>query len=116
MCNCWHKDWAFISKIRHMKNLILIFSVILLLILASFRMNRTTSIVGRVTPVDGASSVLAISGKDSATSNIVSGSFGLTVRPGIYTVYITAVAPYKSAAMDNISVKEDQTVDLGEIV
>jgi hypothetical protein len=101
-----------------MKNLIIIFGIVLLAILASFRFHNSaqTSIVGKVNPIDGATSVQAISGKDSANANIVSGSFGLSVKPGIYHVVVVAVAPYKDAVLDNISVKEDQTIDLGEIV
>jgi len=99
-----------------MKNLIIIFGIALLFILTSFKFHHAqTSIVGRVLPIDGATSVLAISGKDSASVNIVSGSFGLNVKPGIYKVFVDAVSPYKDAEIDNVSVKEDQTVDLGEI-
>jgi len=100
-----------------MKNFIIIFGIVLLAILASFRFHHSvqTSIVGKINPIDGATSVQAISGKDSVSASIVSGNFGLVVKPGIYHVFIDAVAPYKDAVMDNISVKEDQTVDLGEI-
>ncbi len=99
-----------------MKNFIIIIGVILLSILASFQLHHSaTSIVGKINPIDGATSVQAISGKDSVSANIVSGNFGLVVKPGIYHVFIDAVAPYKDAVLDNISIKEDQTVDLGEI-
>lgn len=85
--------------------------------LAAYAFHRAdTSITGRVTPVDGANTALAISGKDSASSNIVNGVFSFAVKPGLYKVIVDAVEPYKDAVLENISVKEGQAVDVGEVV
>src|SRR5689334_6062910 len=100
-----------------MKTFIVICVVALLFLVSAFALrSNTTSIAGRVNPIDGATSVFATSGKDSANASIVSGNFVLAVKPGIYRVLVDATPPYKDAVLDNISVKEDQTVDLGEIV
>ncbi|HEV8284707.1 MAG TPA: carboxypeptidase regulatory-like domain-containing protein [Chitinophagaceae bacterium] len=101
-----------------MKRFILYCAIILSVILAvsAFRSKDQTSIIGRINPIDGANVAWALSGKDSSTSNIVNGAFSFAAKPGIYKVIIDAVEPYKDAVLENISVKEGQTVDVGEIV
>jgi hypothetical protein len=42
--------------------------------------------------------------------------FSFSVKPGIYKVVVDAIEPYKDAVLENISVKEGQTVDVGEIM
>jgi hypothetical protein len=85
-------------------------------LLNSFRNKYQTSIVGRVNPVGGANVVWAVSGRDSTTSNVVNGAFSLEAKQGIYKVVIDAVEPYKDAILENVSVKEGQTIDVGEIM
>jgi len=101
-----------------MKRFLVIVIMILsaILILNSFRNKYQTSIVGRVNPVGGANAVWAVSGRDSTTSNVVNGAFSLEAKQGIYKVVIDAVEPYKDAILENVSVKEGQTVDVGEIM
>jgi hypothetical protein len=100
-----------------MKRFILIVIVIFLAVIAVFAFRRPdTSITGRINPVDGANVAWAIGGKDSSTSNIVNGSFNLVIKPGMYKVVINANEPYKDAILENISVKDGQTIDVGEIV
>ena len=100
-----------------MKRFFIICGIILLAVLAVKAFyNNETSITGRVSPVDGANIAWAISSKDSATSNIVNGSFSLPVKPGTYRVMIDALAPYKDATVENVVVKEGQTADVGEII
>ena len=90
-------------------------AAIVVLVMFSFQHRLQTSIIGRVNPVDGATSARAIAAKDTVFSNIVNGGFSFSVKPGIYQVFINAVRPYKDAVLENISVKEDQAVDVGEI-
>ena len=105
------------KKISNMKRSILICGIIASTILAmyAFRTKFQTSIVGRVNPVGGANVVWAVSGRDSTASNIVNGVFSFDARQGIYRVVIDGVEPYKDAVLENISVKDGQTVDVGEI-
>ena len=105
-------------KTLSMKRFLVIVIMILsaILILYSFRNKYQTSIVGRVNPVGGANAVWAVSGRDSTTSNVVNGAFSLEAKQGIYKVVIDAVEPYKDAILENVSVKEGQTVDVGEIM
>lgn len=101
-----------------MKRFIVSFAIILLFVLSiyGFQNNEQTSIIGRINPVNGANSALAIGGHDSAASNIVNGAFGFSLKPGMYKVIIDAIEPYKDAVLENISVKEGQTVNVGEIM
>jgi hypothetical protein len=100
-----------------MKRFIIICTILLIGTLAinAFHKNQT-AITGRVMPVDGANTAWAISGRDSASSNVVNGSFSFAVKPGLYKVIVDAAEPYKDATLENISVKDGQTVDVGEIV
>jgi hypothetical protein len=82
----------------------------------SFRSRYQTSIVGRINPVGGANMVYAINGRDSSSSTIVNGAFNLMAKQGVYKVVIDAVEPYKDAILENIDVKDGQTVDVGEVV
>ena len=101
-----------------MKRFPLLFGIILMAMLSIFAWSNReqTAITGRVNPVDGANSAWAIGGRDSATSNIVNGNFSFSLKPGIYKVVIDAIEPYKDAVLENISVKEGQTVNVGEIM
>jgi len=101
-----------------MKRFLIVFIVIFsaAFILNSFQDKYQTSIVGRVNPISGANVAWAVSGRDSTTSNIVNGAFSLEAKQGIYRVVIDAVEPYKDAILENVSVKEGQTVDVGEIM
>lgn len=101
-----------------MKRFILTCSIVISGILGIYAVQNKnqTSIIGRINPIGGANVAWAVSGRDSATSNIVNGAFSFAARPGIYKVVIDAVEPYKDAVLENISVKEGQTVDVGEIV
>ncbi|TMI84956.1 MAG: carboxypeptidase regulatory-like domain-containing protein [Bacteroidetes bacterium] len=101
-----------------MKRFLLLFGIFLLAMLSIFAWNNweQTAITGRVNPVDGANSAWAIGGRDSATSNIVNGNFSFSLKPGIYKVVVDGIEPYKDAVLENISVKEGQTVDVGEIM
>ena len=105
-------------KTLSMKRFFIVVIMILsaILILYSFRNKYQTSIVGRVNPVGSANAAWAVSGRDSTTSNIVNGAFSLEAKQGIYKVVIDAVEPYKDAILENVSVKEGQTVDVGEIM
>ncbi len=101
-----------------MKRLILACSIFISVVLAiyAFQNNDQTSIIGRINPIGGANVAWALSGRDSLSSNVVNGAFSFAAKPGIYKVVIDAVEPYKDAVLENISVKEGQTVDVGEIV
>ncbi|HET9825521.1 MAG TPA: carboxypeptidase-like regulatory domain-containing protein [Chitinophagaceae bacterium] len=101
-----------------MKRFLLLCGIVLVVLLGmnSFRSKEESSIRGRVNPVDGATSAWAIGGRDSATSNIVNGAFNFSLKPGIYKVVVDAIEPYKDAILENIGVKEGQTIDVGEII
>ena len=100
-----------------MKRFIIICGIIFCGMVAIYAYHKNqTSLIGRVTPIDGATAAWALSGRDSATSSIVNGGFSFTVKSGMYKVVVDAVEPYKDAILENISFKDGQTVDVGEIV
>ncbi len=84
--------------------------------LVSFTTTTQTSITGKVAPAEGAETVWAISGPDSTKGMISSGAFALAVKPGVYKVIVDAKDPYKDVILENLEVKQDQPLDLGEIV
>ena len=75
-----------------------------------------TSITGKVTPADGAETVWAISGSDSTKAAVSAGAFTIDVKPGTYKVIVDAKDPYKDVTLENLEVKQDQALDVGEIV
>ncbi len=101
-----------------MKKKMLTFGVAVLSIAGvfAFKPASQTSITGKVTPAEGAQTVWAISGTDSSKAAINAGSFTFDVKPGIYTVVVDANEPYKDVTLENLEVKEDKPVDVGEIV
>ena len=85
--------------------------------LFAFNTITQSSITGKITPQDGAVGVWAISATDSVKStNIVSGSFSIQAKPGTYKLVIDAKEPYKDITLDNLELKQDQVLDVGEIV
>lgn len=74
-----------------------------------------TSITGKIIPAEQAEIVFAISA-DTVKAIPVMGTFSLQVKPGIYKLFVNAKDPYKDYMIDNLEVKEGQTLDVGEIV
>ena len=84
--------------------------------LFAFTGSMQTSITGKVVPVDGAETVWAVSATDSTRGTLSSGTFTLDVKPGTYKVIVDAKAPYKDVTLENLEVKQDQPLNVGEIV
>jgi hypothetical protein len=98
-----------------MKKLIFIIMVFFAAIIVVSFNRKKTSIVGRVSPVDAAEVVWVTSTTDSAKSVVSMGQFNFDVKPGTYKLIIDAREPYKDVLMENLQVKQDQTLDVGEI-
>jgi len=101
-----------------MKKLSIILSLIVVLSigLIAFKNIRLGGIMGKITPVDGASSVSVVAGTDTLKAQINQGTFGFTnLKQGVYTIWIKGNAPYKDAMIENVAVKDSATTDLGEI-
>jgi hypothetical protein len=74
------------------------------------------SIKGKITPVDGASQVWALSATDTLKAVINQGVFEFqNANTGTYKVYIDAVEPYKDVIKEGVQVTDGSTADLGEI-
>ena len=84
--------------------------------LFAFTGSMQTYITGKVVPVDGAETVWAVSATDSTKGTLSSGTFTLDVKPGTYKVIVDAKAPYKDVTLENLEVKQDQPLNVGEIV
>src|SRR5687768_3667954 len=75
-----------------------------------------TMITGRVSPADGVEVIWVISGRDSLkTPTTNAGAFSVDVKPGVHQVIVDAKSPYKDVVMDNLTVTENEVLDLGEI-
>jgi hypothetical protein len=74
------------------------------------------SISGKVTPVDGATEVWAISGTDTLKAPVTDGAFSVQpAKAGTYTVIVDAKDPYKDATLQDVKVEDGKATDLGEI-
>ena len=75
------------------------------------------SIKGKITPVDGASQVWALSATDTLKAMINQGTFEIqNAKAGTYKVYIDAVEPYKDVIKEGVQVTDGSSADLGEIL
>ena len=74
-----------------------------------------TSVTGKVTPADAVESVWAIAGADSLKAELSNGSFAVSVKPGTYKIMVDAKEPLKDVLLENVEVKHDEVVNLGEI-
>ncbi|MBL7742301.1 MAG: hypothetical protein JNN00_02395 [Chitinophagaceae bacterium] len=77
---------------------------------------QTTSITGKVSPPGEAEMVKIISGKDSLKIALVSGNFFAQVKPGKYKLIVNTKVRYKEVQLDNLVVKQNQALDVGEII
>ncbi|MES2457171.1 MAG: carboxypeptidase regulatory-like domain-containing protein [Bacteroidota bacterium] len=84
--------------------------------LLGFTSMREGGIKGTVSPVEGATQIVAIAGTDTLKAEIVSGSFSLSnVKKGTYTIWVKAKAPYKDTSVENVAVIDSAITDVGEI-
>jgi hypothetical protein len=84
--------------------------------LFAFTASTQTAITGKVVPGEGAETVWAISATDSTKGTLSAGTFTLDVKPGTYKVIVDAKDPYKDVTLENLEVKQDQPLNVGEIV
>jgi hypothetical protein len=77
---------------------------------------QQTSITGRISPEAAAELVWAVNGKDTTKTMIVGGSFSLAVKPGTFTLFVNAKSPYKNVSLGNLEVKQNQVLNVGEII
>ncbi len=75
-----------------------------------------TAKTGRVSPADGADIVWVVSEKDSLKAGISEGQFYFDVKPGVYKLVVDAKDPYKDVLLENLAVKAEETLDVGEII
>lgn len=82
----------------------------------NFPRKATGKIKGQAEPSNAAAKAQAISMTDTFSVNIINGSFELrNVKEGVYSVYIKAIAPYRSTIKPGVWVSEGTTTDLGII-
>lgn len=101
-----------------MKKLCIVLSLLIVFALGSiaFTNIKTGGIIGKITPVDAASTVSLVAAKDTLSAQINQGVFTFTnLKEGVYTVVVKATLPYKDAVVEKVAVKDSATTDLGEI-
>lgn len=81
----------------------------------AFRSLQSGSIKGTVSPANGATAAIAISGMDTLKSAISDGAFNIEAPSGTYKVIISAIPPYKDYIKTDVTVAEGNSTDLGEI-
>ena len=95
----------------------LLTGMLVLTVLAIFSFGKTkTAIIGKINPIDGAEAIWAIGGKDSLKTAVTDGQFYFDVKPNMYKLIIDAKEPYKDVLLENLQVKQDETLDVGEIM
>lgn len=90
--------------------------LIAVLILSAFVFLEGGIIKAKVVPAENASRAFAISGTDTIRTTITAGSIEISkLKAGIYQVWIEATAPYQHKLIPDVSVKDNEITDLGEI-
>jgi hypothetical protein len=77
---------------------------------------KQSSITGKISPAGEADIVRIIGVSDSLKVSVVSGNFFAEVKPGRYKLIIKTKGPYKDAQLDNLVVKQNQSLNIGEII
>lgn len=82
----------------------------------SFCSIQSGTIKGTVSPSEAARTVWTISGTDTLKATINNGSFDImNVNAGTYKIVVEAASPYKNKVLDNITVMDGNTTDVGII-
>ena len=82
----------------------------------AFTIINTGGIQGKIVPSESAKLAVAISGRDTLTTQINSGSFKFSnLKAGTYTVWIKRDLPKKDTSVVNIAVIDEATTDIGTI-
>lgn len=77
---------------------------------------RAGGIQGKISPVEGATQVLAISGRDTLRTTINNGGFVFSkVKAQTYTLLVKGNPPFKDTFLENVAVVDSATTDVGEI-
>lgn len=75
-----------------------------------------SAITGRISPANGADVIWVIGEKDSVRAVVSSGNFSVMVKPGTYKIIVDAKDPFKDVLLDNLDVKANEPLDVGEII
>ncbi|WP_443937557.1 carboxypeptidase regulatory-like domain-containing protein [Pedobacter sp. MW01-1-1] len=100
-----------------MKKISIILSLLVILFIGyAFTNFREGGMMGKIVPMDGASTVILASKTDTLSTQLSQGAFVFgKLKEGVYTVYVKANPPYKDATIEKVAVKDGATTDLGEI-
>jgi hypothetical protein len=84
--------------------------------LQEYSVVQQTSITGRISPAEAADVICVIDMRDTLKTALVWGGFFLPVKPGTYKLFVSAKAPYKNASLGNVEVKQNQALNVGELI
>jgi len=99
-----------------MKNIAYISLLIIFCASIAFKQANTGAIQGKISPTEGISEVLVITGIDTLRVPNQQGSFlakGLPVAT--YTVVVKAIPPYQDFTLREVAVIDSVTTDVGQI-
>ena len=82
----------------------------------AFTIAVPSGIRGKISPLNGADTVLAILGKDTLVTNVVNGKFAFSnIKKATYVVVISANPPYKNTTIRDVAVIDSAITDVGEV-
>ena len=95
--------------------LTLILTILGVVALHSFNLQKAGTISGSVVPADGAIMIWAIQATDTVKAAPANGFFSLAANGGTWKVVIDAKEPYQDVMMENVQVSDGKETSLGEI-
>jgi hypothetical protein len=82
----------------------------------AFRSYWNSPVKGSVTPSNAGTRAWVFSATDTANASILEGNFMIeNVKPGIYTLMVEGVPPYRNSIKAGVTVADGQSTDVGVI-
>ncbi|WP_157474157.1 hypothetical protein [Flavihumibacter petaseus] len=94
---------------------VLLGTVTAVFFLEASKKRAVCTIQGEIHPVKALRKVWLIQNGDTVPANNLGSRFKIAVKPGEYSVWIDAIAPYQDHLVEGIRLLDEQTDDLGGI-
>jgi hypothetical protein len=86
-------------------------------IIFAFTTVQTNGIQGKILPLRGAGTVIAVLGTDTLSTPVNNGSYRFSaIKPGTYSVSIKGYLPNRDSTIVNVAVIKDAITDVGTIL
>jgi hypothetical protein len=123
----WHNDWIIgliypyplanelNGKFMNRSTWVLVGTIAAVTTLEASKKRTRCTIQGKVHPAMALRQVWLISNGDTIKTSHMDNEFQVAVKPGRYSIWIDAVAPYQDHRFINLDLTDETTMELGNI-